>query len=147
MNLILENTDQVKFFTNLKEVFLGLRVNCADYDWFISDVETNGFNVREGWHSGTELDSLINENDIQFIWAVLSSFKRGTRFDVIKSPYVYDNPSYWDASEPKTQLAGAEFEIGCWDSSATILVGLNEQLASNFKEAYSDVMSLSDAAR
>ncbi|KZN57794.1 hypothetical protein N473_26695 [Pseudoalteromonas luteoviolacea CPMOR-1] len=63
-----------------------------------------------------------------------------------KDPYVYDNPSYWDGSEPSTQLTGAEFEIACWDSSATFLVGLNTLLGANYKSAYSDAKNLTDVA-
>lgn len=41
MNLILERTDQVRFYTDMRLVFAALGISAAEYDWFISDVETN----------------------------------------------------------------------------------------------------------
>ncbi|WP_445366146.1 hypothetical protein ACJJJB_09605 [Microbulbifer sp. ANSA001] len=104
MNLILEGTDQVKFFTNIKEVFSALNISCHDYDWFVSDIETNDLVISEGWHSGFELEKTITSNDVQFIWAVFSAFPIGTRFAVAEPPYVDGNSNYWNASEPKPQL-------------------------------------------
>lgn len=147
MNLILEKTDQVKYFTNMVEVFFALKIRCADYEWYVSDIETNGHPIDQGWYSGSEIESLIQSNDIQFIWAVFSAFPLGTRFEVKEEPYIYDNPDYWNGSDPGPQLNDALFEIGCWDSSATILVGITLEQANNFKSAYSDTVELGHAAR
>lgn len=147
MNLILENTDQIKYFTNMVEVFSALKIRCADYDWYVSDIETNGHLIDEGWHSGGTIESLIQSNDIQFIWAVFSAFPVGTSFEVKEAPYIYDNPDYWNGSKARPQLKQALFEIGCWDSSATILVGITSEMANNFKSAYSDTVELEYAAR
>lgn len=147
MNLILENTSQVKYFTNMVEVFSALKIRCAEYDWYVSDIETNGYSIAEGWYSGDVLESLIHSSDVQFIWAVLSAFSVGTRFEVIIDPYIYDNPAYWDGSNPGPQLKEALFEIGCWDSSATILVGITPEMAKNFKSTYSDATELEHASK
>jgi len=142
MNLILEKTDQVKFFTNMKDVFCALKVGCTDFDWYVSDIETNGYSIADGWYSGSELKEIIEADDVQFIWAVFSAFSVGTRFAVIEAPYVEDNPRYWNTSSLEPQLEGAIFEIACWDSSATILVGLSSELARNFKFAFTDAVEL-----
>lgn len=147
MNLILEKTEQVKFFTNMKEVFCALKTECADYDWYISDIETNGYSISEGWYSGNKLNKILSSNDIQFIWAVFSVFPIGTRFNVNESPYVEDNPRYWNGSNPEPQLEGAAFEIACWDSSATILIGVSSELANNFTSTFTDTIELKHAAR
>lgn len=147
MNLILEKTKQVKFFTNMRDVFRALRINCDDYDWYLSDVETNGFDIPEGWLSGVKLNKLIQGKDIQFIWSVFSAFPAGVRVDVTKEPYVYGNPTYWNGGEVYPQLEQALFEIVCWDSSATILIGLEPEMEHNFRLAYSDTIDLSEAAR
>jgi len=147
MNLILENTEQVKFFTNMKEVFCALKNDCCDYDWYVSDIETNGYSVAEGWHSGSGLEEIILNNDIQFIWAVFSAFPIGYKFKVNEIPYIEDNPEYWNGSDLTPQLEGAVFEIACWDSSATILIGVNSEQATNFKSAYTDTIELKYAAR
>lgn len=96
MNLILERTDQVKYFTYLPQVFEGLNIDCRDYDWYISDIETNCCDLREGWYSGDELAQLIYTKDIQFIWAVLSAFTKENRCEVIDIPYIDVNENYWN---------------------------------------------------
>lgn len=147
MNLILERTNQVEFFTNMLEVLPALAVRCTDYDWYVNDVEVNEYCFQGGWYSGEELESALLGRNIQFIWAVFSAFPKGVRVAVIEDPYVDGNPHYWDGSDPMPQLDGAVFEIACWDSSATILIGLSAGLASNFKSAYSDAFELRLAAR
>ena len=107
MNLILERTDQVCFFTNMREVIAALGISCSDYDWYVSDIETNGFQFAEGWYPGSELELQITSDDIQFIWAVFSAFPEGVRVDVKEAPFVDGNPHYWDGSEPGPQLNGA----------------------------------------
>lgn len=142
MNLILEKTNQVKYFTNMKDVFTALRISCSDYDWYISDVETNTHVFTEGWHTGSDLEKVLASKDIQFIWAVCSAFKKGTKFKVTDAPYAEGNGEFWKGADLKPQLSTAEFEIVCWDSSATILIGIDLTMAENFKKAYSDSTEL-----
>lgn len=130
----------------MREVLAALDIRCSDYDWYVSDVETNGYSFEEGWHSGEELESHIVGADIQFIWAVFSAFPKGVRTKVYKAPYVEGNPDYWDGSDPRPQLEGANFEIACWDSSGTILIGLNSKLANAFRSTFSDAVELKQAA-
>ncbi len=151
MNLILERTDQISFYTDMRLVFSALGISAADYDWFISDIETNyygtEFSNEDHWVSGEKLESFVNENEVQFIWAVFSAVPKGYRQIVTDAPYVDGNPDYWNGRETSPQLSGALFEIACWDSSATILIGLPPKLEASFKLAYADVCSLISAAR
>jgi hypothetical protein len=41
MNLILEKTDRIRWFTNMREVLDAANIAPRDYDWYVSDVETN----------------------------------------------------------------------------------------------------------
>lgn len=147
INLILEKTDQVTFFTDMKEVFSAMNISCSDYDWLISDLETNGYPITEGWHTDTALSRSLQQQNIQFIWAVFSAFPLGTRFEVNNPPTVEDNPNYWNSSNPTPQLDEALFEIACWDSSATILIGLSPAMAKSFRSTYTDTIELKHAAR
>ncbi|MBR7793702.1 hypothetical protein KDM87_13975 [Undibacterium sp. FT147W] len=151
MNLILERTDQVRFFTNMRLVFAALGVSAADFDWFVSDIETNyygtDFTSDDQWIDGEALQNFIDQNEVQFIWAVFSAVPKGFRTVVTKIPYIEGNQEYWNGRERHPQLPGALFEISCWDSSATILVGLSPELEKNFKRAYSDARSLVSVAR
>lgn len=151
MNLILERTDQIKFYTNMRLVFSALGISAVDYDWFISDIETNyygtEFTSEDQWMEGHALQSFVNENEVQFIWAVFSAVPKGYRRSVPVAPYVEGNPDFWNGKEISPQLDGALFEIACWDSSATILVGLPPKLEESFQLAYSDCCSLVSVAR
>lgn len=151
MNLILENTDQVRFFTNMREVFEATGIVAQAYDWYISDIETNftptGFDWENQWLDGEQLAGLIQEHDIQFIWAVFSAVAKGFRTAVPEAPYIEGNPDYWTGQALTPQLEGALFEIACWDSSATILINLPDDAQRSFKARYTDTQPLSKSAR
>lgn len=151
MNLILEKTDQVRFFTDIKEVFAAAKITPQDYDWYISDIETNftpeGLGTADQWMRGEELAALIDKFEIQFIWAVFSAVPRGSRLAVLEAPYVDGNPDYWNGKESGPQLQGALFEIACWDSSATILINLPQRAQAAFIANYSDTRPLSKAKK
>ncbi|WP_432723322.1 hypothetical protein R0381_001172 [Jeongeupia wiesaeckerbachi] len=151
MNLILERTDAVPFFTEMSSVFKALGMRARDYDWFISDIETNyygnGFTSEDQWMTGEALERFITENTVQFIWAVFSAFPKGTRFPVEVAPTVDGFPGYWSGVEVASQLANALFEIAAWDSSATILVGLPGKATERFVSVYPDAKLLVSAGR
>lgn len=151
MNLILEKTKAVRYFTNMGSVFKALKLSASSFDWYVSDVETNyygdEFKSEDQWLSGVELGRFVATNDVQFIWAVFSAFPIGTRFEVTEPPIVEGNADYWSGREVKPQLSGALFEIAAWDSSATILIGLPGDAEENFKATYPEVKSLASAAR
>jgi hypothetical protein len=149
MNLILENTQQVRFFTNMKDVFESSGIVAQEYDWYLSDIETNftpdGFSSADQWMRGEELATLVQEHEIQFIWAVFSAVPKGFRSTVSVAPYVEGNPDYWNGKDAAPQLEGALFEIACWDSSATILINLPAEAQRQFIAAYSDTRQLGKA--
>ena len=146
MNLILEHTNQVPYFTEMGSVFHALKISASDYDWYLSDIETNinvhGLSDSDQWLNGEELHRLVAEQKIQFIWAVFSAVPRGARPTITNAPYVDGNPHYWNDTECKPQIKEALFEIACWDSSATILIGITPDMATNFTLAYSDAKPL-----
>ena len=152
MNLILEKSEKIKYFTNMKQMFFALGNICEDFDWYISDIETNKyipgeFDSSNKWITGKELNAILNKYEIQFIWAVFSAFKKGTKQLIEKPPSVEDNPAYWSGKEPDTQIRNAEFELACWDSSALILVGISDEMASKFCKTFPETISLVSAAR
>jgi len=102
MNLILECTEQVPYFTNIGSVFRALKILVTDYDWYLSDIEMN-YNVpvlstSDQWISGEYLHRLVSEHEIQFIWAVFSAVPRGKRPIIATPPSVDGNSSYWTAA-------------------------------------------------
>jgi hypothetical protein len=151
MNLILEKTGQVRFFTDMRKVFTAAEIAPQDYDWYVSDIETNftpeGFSADDQWMRGEELASFISKQEIQFIWGVFSAVPKGSRPTVSERPYADGNPYYWNGRDPAPQLKGALFEIACWDSSATILINLPKHAVRAFMANYSDTQPLIKAAR
>ena len=146
MNLILETSESVPFHTDMRSTLKALGVDASAYDWFVSDVETNvavpTHHLNDVWVSGEELSQLLM-GDIQFIWAVFSAVPRGTRFSVPVPPCADGNSTFWQPPEVRPQLDGACFEIVCWDSSATILVGLSMDHAQRFLATYPEAKALS----
>jgi hypothetical protein len=149
MNLILEKTDQVRWFTNMREVLDAANIAPQDYDWYVSDMETNwtppGFSPADQWLPGDKLAMFLRQHELQFIWAVFSAVPKGFRSSPSSAPYVEGNPSYWSGQELSPQLDGALFEIACWDSSGTILINLPEEAAQSFLARYSDTRPLAAA--
>jgi len=136
----------VKWFTDMRTTFEALALRVSDYDWYLSDVETNylgdDFSDDDQWITGGALEKFIAANSVQFIWAVFSAFPKGTRFEVQYPPNVQDYPGYWNGIEVAPQLGSALFEIAAWDSSGTILIGLPAEAQASFRKAYPDTKPL-----
>lgn len=135
----------------MRVVFEATGLRASAFDWYLSDVETNyygtDFSNDDRWITGTELEEFLNAHTVQFIWAVFSAFPIGYRRVITDAPYVDDNPLYWKGVEVSPQLSDAHFEIVCWDSSATILIGLPDDAEKRFTTAYPETHSLAAAAQ
>jgi hypothetical protein len=146
MNLVLESPECVPFYTDMRSTLTAMGVEATAYDWFVSDVETNiavpALADGDVWVTGDELSRMLS-HDIQFIWGVFSAVPRGTRFEVLVPPGADGNPSFWQPPAVRPQLEGACLEIVCWDSSATVLVGVSSVQAERFLATYPDALPLS----
>ncbi|MFG6430286.1 hypothetical protein [Roseateles sp. LYH14W] len=145
MNLVLEKTSQVAWFTDVRAMLQALGLSASEFSWHVSDVETNRHpnNEPEGWWTGAALERLLSQDGLQFIWGVFSAFPLGTRFDVTEPPFADGNQRLWTGSAAlKPQLDGALFEIVCWDSSATLLIGISAEQAARFGQTYPDAKLL-----
>jgi hypothetical protein len=146
MNLILERTDRVHFYTDMNVVLAALGLRASNFDWYLSDVETNyygtDFSNDDRWISGVELEEFLKLRTVQFIWAVFSAFPVGYRREISEAPYADGNPRFWQGVEVFPQLNDALFEIVCWDSSATVLVGLPSEAEQRFIGVYPETQSL-----
>ena len=135
MNYIQSNTNKVDFYTSLLDVERWLEINLEDYDWNISDIDGAWPELDDpSWVTGIELKSKLEEFDYQFVWAVLSAFPKGHYKQLSDKPYADGNPHFWKGM-PEKQMDSSLFEIVCWDSSATLFIGLptemGEKLVSN----------------
>lgn len=148
MNLLLEGPDGMPCYTDMRAVLKAMAVEASSYDWFVSDMEANvpisALIEGDGWLSGEEFAQLLAD-DIQFIWAVFSAVPPGIRFDVSSPPSADRNGRFWRPPDVQPQLQGACFEIVCWDSSATLFVGISPQQAECVTAAYPAAKPLSAA--
>lgn len=151
MNLILERSDRVRFYTDMRLIFEATGLRASDFDWYISDIDTNGgsaqFSDQDRWLAGVELESFLASHTVQFIWAVFSAFPVGYRRHIEQAPYVDGNPLYWQGLEVAPQLEGALFEIVCWDSSATLLIDLPQEAEERFMRMYPETRDLRIASQ
>lgn len=150
MNILLESSDAVPYLTDVGSTLCSLGVDASAFDWYVSDIETNFFFEGrpqvDGWMNGPELAQCLLHPGLQFIWGVFSAFPRGMRVEVPRPPSAEGNPRFWrDADTLTPQLEGALFELVCWDSSATILVGITSEQARRYMETHPQAKLLRDA--
>jgi hypothetical protein len=131
MNIIAEKIKSIRFYTSLRDVENWLEIKLSDYDWHVADIH-GGWQEMEDpcWISGDKIRKKIDEFDWQFIWAVFSAYPKGTKAFHSEIPYADGNPNFWSGS-PVKQLEGSLFEIVCWDSSATLFIGMPDNLGRN----------------
>lgn len=129
MNLIQENTPGVDWYTNLNDVFGWLDISPELYDWHFANIDGGwaGLNEDPIWITGEKLKEKLSGKNDQFIWAVISAFPKGSKPLKSEEPYADGNSRFWKGS-PEKQLIDSLFEIVCWDSSATLFIGLPEKL-------------------
>jgi hypothetical protein len=128
MNYAQEYAKGIEFYTSLRNVERWLEINLSDYDWHITDIVSD-WDIADDpiWMNGKELSDKINEWDYRFTWAVLSAFPRGYQPFLNDEPYADGNPDFWIGS-PEKQLKKSLFEVICWDGSATLFIGLPDDL-------------------
>ncbi len=130
MNLIQEDSDQIKSFTDLGKVANWLGIELKDYDWHLADAQfypTWKDFTDPCWVKGEKLSAHITKFNPQFIWAVLSAFPKNSPPILSDQPHADMNPTFWSGI-PERQLRTSIFEIVCWDSSATLFIDLPEDL-------------------
>ena len=142
MNLIIEQSQHVSIYTDMSEVMNWLGNPTTDYDWLITDIEGGWLDIESPcFMSGKELAERLNGSKCYFEWAVFSALPKGSRPSFEKAPFADGNPNFWKGS-PKPQLKEALFEIVCWDSGATLFIGLSEHLGKLVAQAIPDVKDL-----
>lgn len=107
-------------YTYLKKLFLSIRHAQKDFNWLITDcqccTQSEAFYQRifqydrYGWLSGEELTRMVETEDFQWIWAVLSGFPR--------------------------HISLAQVEIVPWDSSCTLVISRNHRIVSDFMDGF-----------
>lgn len=153
-NLIVEGSQAVSWYTDLYPFFSLVEPTIRQHIWLWSDIDLNtelpieckGTNVC--WISGDSLFDFIRKRP-QIKWSVLSAIPATLKAAASSStiiPFADGNPDLWHGN-PSPQHPLAAFEIVCWDSSATILIDADANLATAFRSAYPAAADLDDENR
>lgn len=158
MTIILENTNQIDFQTDLSKIIVPFRQKFINLNWLLTDLDfivldsdklgdVDKLNHDDSSikYSGQELNKIIDTRQIQFNWGVLTGFSGDIpEIPEDKLPFADQNDTLWTKPE-EFQISSAEIEIICWDSSSTIIKFKDQNLADNFLSAYADSKVLKNA--
>lgn len=147
MNLIVERAPDIKWYSDLYPFVTALGAYADNFCWLCTGGEVFP-SVREFpdgsyWLSAADLREII-EPRYAFGWCVLSAIPLAdvsAAMTVDCYPYADCNPGFWIGS-PKPQHPMADFEVVCWDSSATLLIGASQTVAAAFLVAYPSAVDL-----
>lgn len=143
---ILEKGEE--YYTHFKKIFKALGNFQKNYNWLITDCEAcpQSSKHRErlyqshnhAWISGKELTGIIEKDDFQWIWAVLSGFENQySHEEVLKYPLPYADgySGFWN-NNISIQHPLATVELVAWDSSLTLFFSREEYLFDKFMKAF-----------
>ncbi len=133
-----------EYFTYLKKIFSAIDNAQNNYNWLITGHEcypqsekyTELLSKEYCWVTGDELSQMIQKEDFQWIWGVLSGFSKNIRKDEIlkyKFPQAEGYEGLWE-NPISIQHPLAEIEIVPWDSSMVILISKNDNIVDIFKK-------------
>lgn len=149
MNLIFENVPRVKWYSDLQPFVAALANRVGDYVWRFDAVDCNvalpGDEHEDGYWilNGDDFTGLVTVHP-QFVWAVVSAIPKNTPDNEVAAsctPFADGNPAFWMGT-PRPQHPFAQFELVCWDASATLLVGADDNIAAAFNAAYPESIDL-----
>ena len=141
-------------YTTLKEIFSSLDNAQKNYNWLITDCECATFDEdvlnklyqNYCWLSGDELTEMVEKENFQWIWGVLSAFPKNISLEKVleyRLPFANGNPDLWK-NPVALQNPLAEIEIVPWDSTLVIFKSINEEYVKSFREVYPESLSLSE---
>lgn len=129
------------WYTQMSRVFEAINNKQIEYNWLITDIEGVPQNIEECcidegycWLTGEELTKLVNEEDGQWVWAVLSGFDKNIPLsEILKypKPYADGYRGFWK-NPLSMQHTLATIEIVPWDSSLTLFFSKNSDLVERF---------------
>ena len=137
---ILEKGEE--YYTYLKKIFSSMGDFQKNYRWLITDctcyLDPVLYSAISSDEMGRELTAIVEREDFQWIWAVLSGFSKEVSLEeVLKYPLPYADGyrGFWKV--PLTlQHPLARVELVPWDSSLTLLLGRDKELVDTFRQAF-----------
>lgn len=134
------------YYTCLKKLFDAIGNRQREYNWLITDCvcypQDPGtdamLNQAYCWLAGDELTALVEAEDFQWIWAVLSGFDKSEKLsDILKFdlPQAEDYNGFWNRPV-SMQHPLARIEIVPWDSTMTMIFSDDKSIIDHFRAAY-----------
>ena len=135
-----------KYYTYLKKLFDSIDNRQKEYNWLITDCTCYPKNPQTDamlrndycWFSGEDLTELVEQEDFQWIWAVLSAFDKSVEMsEVLKYelPFAENYEGFW-IKPISMQHPLAKIEIVPWDSSMTMIFSDDKSIIDSFRESY-----------
>lgn len=135
-----------KYYTNLLNVFSAIENVQIKYNWLITDCvcyprsqQIDELLSKEYcWMSGDELTKIVETENFQWIWAVLSGFEKTIPLEKVleyELPYAVEYDGFWN-NPVSLQHPLASVEIVPWDSSLTLLISKDDKMVADFMNAF-----------
>lgn len=134
------------YFTYLPKLFGAIGNAQLNYNWLITDCFCNISSPVEDdvnrhgycWISGEDLTALVQNKDIQWIFAVLSGFEKDIPpEEVLKYPLPYADGYPGFLHNPiSIQHPLAVVEIVPWDAALTLFLSVDPALTAKFRSGY-----------
>ena len=134
------------YYTYLRKVFDAIENVQTQYNWLITNFEgcprspsIDALLSQEYcWLSGHELTSIVDQEDFQWIWAVLSGFRQEIPLDeILKHPLPCADGCGGFGKDPLSiQHPLAEIEIVPWDSSLTLIYSERRNIVDSFRKHF-----------
>ena len=132
-----------EYCTHLYRIFTGINMVQKDYNWLITDIVAypktkeyqDLFSKEYCWLSGEELTNIIEKEDFQWIWGVLSGFDKNIDIEEVLKysvPYADGYEGFW-GNPLSLQHPLASIEIVAWDSSLSLVISKNKQIIDNVR--------------
>lgn len=140
-----------KFYTYLSKVFDAIHNEQKNYNWLITDCECypqnkeleNLFGQEYCWLSGEELSNIIEQEDFQWIWAVLCGFEKEISLEeVLKYPLPSRDYNRYYENPVAFQHPLSSIEIVPCDSSWTLIISKRIDIIEHYLSAYPNTESL-----
>lgn len=155
MTLILDDTNQLEFHTDMGEIIKPIKEELKSLNWILTnqeytilDYDMNGLvdkldHEAEIIHfDGQELLDILETRQIQFIWGVFCGTKKKIeKLDPEKVPYADMNSDIWTKPN-EFLLPESEIEIICFDSSCTLIKFKDVELEKRWKTKFTDAKKL-----
>jgi hypothetical protein len=120
------------YYTYLYKVFSGINMVQKNYNWLITDIVSypkikeyeDLFSKEYCWISGEQLTKILEKEDFQWIWGVLSGFDKNIDIKEVLNyslPYADGYEGFWK-NPLSLQHPLASLEIVAWDSSSTLII-------------------------